>query len=402
MSLETRYNIPESQINEINNLLIEYSVGNYSYTGKLSDQRDEIDTIIEAVNVLGQELNATTVSRDYFLSIFNSSTNLVCVVDAKGNVLTRNARVSDFYEESMNQIDDFFAVFSNKIRDYEPFWELAYNRLLKEDKIQIELYAESTLISSPTFFSVGLSVIENSYGKVEGYLIVAEDITDKKEAGRRLQRASMESQQKEQRRVAKDLHDAIGQELSALSMLVSNLKSFIDFSNEDASNLYDTSKSILKNSIGHLREICFDLMPSALQKGNLVQAVKQLAGLLSKQSNFQVDLEVHSKEEDISKLDSLMALNIYRIIQEFINNTIKYANANKVFIEMYLDAHKKVFEVLIKDNGEGFDVKKAIGKGNGLQNYQTRVDVFKGNAYLESKIGKGTSLELKIPFVLDH
>jgi len=96
----------------------------------------------------------------------------------------------------------------------------------------------------------------------------------------------------------------------------------------------------------------------------------------------------------LPELSPELAIDLYRIIQEFITNAIKHGKANKVGIVFSYD--KKVLKVLLSDNGKGFYIRKA-GTGMGLQNVQSRVKSHNGILALQSHIGKGTTYDISIP-----
>ncbi len=392
MSFKLNYNIPESQITEVNTLLLEYSMGNYKYQGKLSDKRDEIDTIIEAINVLGQELNSTTVSRDYFLNIFNASTNLVVVIDVDGKINAMNTAASEFLGQNTDSVREKFYLNNTS---QVPFWEEAQKQIESFENINIELLDQKYVNDNPRFFNCKGSGIKNSYGEHEGYLLVLEEITERKEHHKALLKVGLKSQKQEQLRVAKDLHDSLGQQLSALSIIFSNLDRFLDKENQQAKDLYKNCTSLLNNSVSQLREICFNIMPSSLKEGDIVKAIFQLCKVLSKQDNFKIIFDYNLNEYECKNLDHLLSLNLYRITQEFINNTIKHAKASKLSVYLASDSH--YLTLSLKDNGVGFNLREKINSGNGLQHFTSRVLAFSGKVKIESQKDIGTTLNVKVP-----
>ncbi|MCI5058379.1 MAG: PAS domain-containing sensor histidine kinase [Flavobacteriales bacterium] len=375
--------IPQSQIDEISNLLLEYSTGNYSYQGKISPEFDEIDSIIEAVNMLGQELDATTVSRDYFMSIFNASSDFFVVVNDDGQIENGNTSICDLFK--LDQ-EDFKEKVTVQTMFNDDFWTKALNSLKRGQGYSSEttLYADSKKIP----VEIRCSVILNSYDKVDGYLIIAQDITERKNTERLILRKTFEAQQSEQKRVSQDLHDSIGQQLSALNLMISNLKHFIN-TDQNAKDLYHTCLEILKDTIQQLREISFDLMPSALEKNGLSITIEQLVKKLQKQKEIQF-IFVKSGTEGNLKAELKQA--VYRIIQEFINNSLKHSKANSVRTEIHFKKDKMV--VFAQDDGVGFDIAK-LPDGSGLNNFFSRVKAFGGNMNLESAINEGTRLTME-------
>jgi PAS domain-containing protein len=121
--------IPVSQFHEINKLLLAYSAGNYNVKGRISANRDAIDTIILAVNMLGEEIVARTVSRDYFSSIYNAIKDLVIVCDSKGIIKDNNNAVIELLGEIKGK------KFSSIIdKAHYPVWKSMQKHLAKGHK----------------------------------------------------------------------------------------------------------------------------------------------------------------------------------------------------------------------------------------------------------------------------
>jgi PAS domain S-box-containing protein len=381
--MESKYGIPTSQIEEISNLLVEYSMGNYHYTGKVSEQFDEIDTIIEAVNMLGQELNSTTVSRDYFMSIFNASQDYFFIINSEGIMTNGNTSVTRLFGENAKFLDLNINIL-DVIKSDEV---LTLADLINNDRARnSEVRLNHDKLSIPVELRV--SPIYDRYEELNGYFVIAQDITERKNTQRLILRKTFEAQQAEQKRVSQDLHDSIGQELSALSLMVSNLKQFIS-KEEKATKLYQTCQEILKDSISQLREISFNLMPSALDKSGIIITVEQLVSKLQKQNRIKFNFVKSGEEID---LDSQFSQAIYRIIQEFINNSLKHSGAKSVLIEIHFKKDKII--ILAQDDGRGFDVN-AQTSGSGLNNYYSRVNAFGGKMNLQSALNEGTRLTVE-------
>ena len=94
----------KSQEEELSNLLIEYAAGNYTVKGKLSEKQDEVDMIIQGINMLGEELMATNVSKDYFFSIYNAVTDLIIILDNNQNISDINSSVCSLFNIELNEV----------------------------------------------------------------------------------------------------------------------------------------------------------------------------------------------------------------------------------------------------------------------------------------------------------
>jgi len=382
----------KSQIDEISALLLSYSAGDYHVKGEISGNFDDIDMIISGINMLGEELRSTNVSKEYFSSIFNTVTDLVMIVDEAGKLIDVNQSVVRLLgyrvEELLNHS------FMNLLADSKATLFTSIKNNLKDEKnnyiIESELIAKNNRI---VFGLFTCSKIFDRNGEFNGYLISVKDITAQKENEKLILKTIISTQGAEQRRVADDLHDSLGQELSMAQLMLSNFGRF-EVDDKEYYNLLELCNEILENSITHLREICFDLMPNVLVKGGLEQAVETLVGKMESYDKIDIDFV---STENFPRLFSELEIVIYRIIQEFINNMIKHSTANR--LNIHLIEHDKKVEITLSENGQGFDMAKlnTVGDNRGISNVRTKVLAYNGEYKLKSEPGKGTELWVEFP-----
>jgi signal transduction histidine kinase len=188
--------------------------------------------------------------------------------------------------------------------------------------------------------------------------------------------------------------DSLGQELSALKLIMESSQSnFIRNSDPvRAKKSFASCVNLLDTSIRNLRDICFNLLPESLNQGNLEQALKEFVMRLNNQQSVKIILNI---DAELTKVNPDIALNLFRVVQEFFSNTFKYANASK--INLSLKRLGKVITLSIEDNGKGFDTQLTSNQnGRGLVSMRTRAKAFKGKYKLLSSIGKGTRLNLAV------
>ena len=387
----------KKQIDEISNLLLEYSAGNYGFQGKISDSVDELDMIISGINMLGEELESTNVSRDYFSSIFNAVTDLVMIIHENGLITDINKAAEEALGVEASvlgniQLDDYLLK-EKIVSKVKTSLDSGLIAVTLERKLK---GAEGNVIHG----QFTCSTILDRFGKFQGYLISIKDITEQKENEKVILKTIFTTQQSEQKRVADDLHDSLGQELSMTKLMISNLKNLTE-SNPKSLELISTCTEILDSSIKHLREICFNLMPSVLTRGGLNMAISDMVRKLEVHDQLQVSFE---KNATIDRMDADLEIVMYRIAQEFINNMIKHAEATTLIIELNLEEKENKVSLLLKDNGKGFEMQRLdrIGENRGYQNLQSKVKAFNGELLMESAIGKGTSTFVKFPILPYH
>jgi two-component system, NarL family, sensor kinase len=199
--------------------------------------------------------------------------------------------------------------------------------------------------------------------------------------------------EKERSRMASDLHDEVGPLLSAIKLRIGSL----DIHGEEDEEEVRKTETQIDTLIKRMREISFDLMPTSLTRKGLAAALNEFIEYCSK-SNV---LKISFKYVDI-QLTQLQSINLYRIVQEIIHNTIKHAEALELLIELKKEKNKIVLAT--KDNGKGFDYEEKSGeaKGLGLQNLLRRTEIIGGKMFFESKKGKGTTYIFEIPTTADE
>ncbi len=196
------------------------------------------------------------------------------------------------------------------------------------------------------------------------------------------------SEQAERERIARDLHDSVGQKLSVVKMQLSIQTQNAEQQVKQASNLID-------ETINDVRAISHNLMPYDLSKG-LLNALEDLHEQFNyTHSQPKMNLNISEKVKELN-LGTRIQLLLYRVIQEFVNNTLKYAQAQNIHINM--DYKDNKLQLFLQDDGTGFDVEEAIKKeGIGLKNIKERIQQLNGSLSMQSKETKGSSFQIHIP-----
>lgn len=192
--------------------------------------------------------------------------------------------------------------------------------------------------------------------------------------------------------ISRDLHDNIGAQLTFIISSVDNIKYAFDITNEKLDNKLSNISSFAKETILELRDTIWAMNSNEItfedleiRINNYIEKAKEAKDQIS--FSFAIDPELKTQ-----KLTSVQGMNIYRTIQEAVNNSIKYANASIIAINA-----KKIenqIKIIIQDNGTGFDLA-TVEKGNGLQNMQKRIEEIGGEFVLNSS-NEGTSITILI------
>ncbi len=205
-------------------------------------------------------------------------------------------------------------------------------------------------------------------------------------------RAVIQAEENERQRIARDLHDGVGQMMSAAKMNLSAFESNVAFQDKTQEIALEKIIGLVDESCREIRSVSHNMMPNALLKNSLSTAVRDFIDKLDKKA-----LNVHIYTEGLDeRLDSNMESVLYRVIQECVNNVIKHAEANTLDISITRDETE--ISVTIEDNGKGFDVqKKSESGGIGLKNIRSRIEYLKGTVDFDSKPGKGTLVAVHVP-----
>lgn len=200
------------------------------------------------------------------------------------------------------------------------------------------------------------------------------------------------AEEKERKRIAGDLHDGVGQMMSAVKMNLSSLASKLTITNESDMVLLQKTISLIDESCKEVRSVSHNMMPNALLKAGLSSAVKEFIEKID-HSKLQVNLYTEGLQE---RLNSNYETVLYRVIQEVVNNVIKHANANKLDISLLKD--KDGISCTIEDNGIGFITDNLESyTGIGLKNIQTRIKYLKGTVEWDSNKNEGTLVAIHVP-----
>lgn len=241
----------------------------------------------------------------------------------------------------------------------------------------------------------------NQQARVYRMIGAVTDMTEKKQLERELvsqqlqqQRliteTTIKTQEKERNQLASELHDNINQVLATIKM-------FLNIAKEDDSvreDLVNRSYENIGYAIEEIRKLSKSLVSPSLGDIGILEA---LQGLIEEINlSRKLDVQLYFKDRNGEIIDSNIELMLYRIVQEQMNNILKYAKASKAIITLMID--QETIFLSISDNGIGFDTSKKV-KGIGLQNISNRVEFYSGNLHIETSPGNGCELIINIPLI---
>ncbi len=277
---------------------------------------------------------------------------------------------------------------------------------IRKEEIQIK-----TLSGSRIWLDISIIPLHQA-SKEQSILILCSDITERKKNLLKVEQLTqqnfeermrqkkmqasqiVEGQEEERKRISKDIHDGIGQMLTALKF---NIES-IDIENKEKTiEKIAYLKNLTADLIKGVRTATFNLTPPELSDHGIFPAIHKMTVELSKLTGKTILFENKAKEN--IRFDSLAETNIYRVTQEAVNNAIKYANAGYILVT--INFNNDMLSVVIDDDGQGFDpsILTQVPKNNseggmGLFFMKERISYINGRLFINSELGKGTRITI--------
>lgn len=206
-----------------------------------------------------------------------------------------------------------------------------------------------------------------------------------------LLKATIEGQERERERLAKDLHDGIGSLLSGLSMNMKFQRGKED-PNSEQGHFLNEACNMLDEGIQNVRAVSHNLMPATLEKLGLVAAMKEAISRINQTDDLKIDLSTVHTPFTIPKD---IALGLLRIFQELLQNTIKHSGASEVRVAV--EYHNDHIRMHYTDNGKGLDVAVVNSGGIGMKNMESRIQALEGTFQLNRTNQNGFEAEIEVP-----
>ncbi len=277
---------------------------------------------------------------------------------------------------------------------------------IRKEEIQI-----TTISQEHVWLDISIIPMHQA-SREQSILILCSDITERKQNALKVEQLTkenfeermlqkkiqasqiVEGQEEERKRIAKDIHDGIGQMLTALRFNIESIDlADIEKTGEKISYLKDLTADLIKG----VRTATFNLTPPELSDHGILPALHKMTVELSKLTGKTILFE--NKTESNIRFDSLAETNIYRVVQEAVNNAIKYAQANYILVA--INFKDDILSIVIDDDGKGFDssILNKVPKNNseggmGLFFMKERISYINGRLFINSEIGKGTRVTI--------
>jgi PAS domain S-box-containing protein len=251
--------------------------------------------------------------------------------------------------------------------------------------------------------TINATIVHDSNSQMIYYEGAMADISDRKESEERIHKLSqqlIQAQEDERQMISRELHDTVAQDLSVAKMESDLI--YGELLNDrlpEAQRIQEIS-GVLQKTISDVRNMAYDLRPPGLEKLGLVETIYRFCEDFTQMWGMPVDFQSAGLKN--LKLDYGIQINLYRLVQEGLTNIRKHAAADRVKVKLAAAFPNIILRV--EDNGRGFDVQKRAAsagqeKRMGLRSMQERVTLLNGEMKLQSKLGQGTKVTIKLPFV---
>ncbi|MBM7600529.1 two-component system sensor histidine kinase DegS [Virgibacillus halotolerans] len=237
--------------------------------------------------------------------------------------------------------------------------------------------------------SVILTYLHDDFRQVNEMI---EEAKEKQEFGLKI----IEAQEEERRKISREIHDGPAQMLANI-LLRSELvdRSFRGGNVDQALIEIKSVRQMIRTSLYEVRRIIYDLRPMALDDLGLIPTIRKYVGNIADYNNTTVEFTALGEDQ---RLHQKYEVAFFRLVQEAVQNAIKHAEAS--LIQVKLEICKSYITMIIKDNGKGFDPSMKKDKSFGLIGMRERVEMLEGKLSIDSAVGKGTSILIKVPHTI--
>lgn len=295
------------------------------------------------------------------------------------------AKESAFYYQKWGTLKDSLQSYINRVQLNE-LEKLYFNERAKNEEITLKNEELKKSRTSQANMGIALMLFLIIGGSAT-YFIRLKGIRENQKLKFALKEKQlehlMEGQETERQRLARELHDGIGQSLAALKLQLQFEENNIPPSKSAVDRVDDLCKEV--------RSLSHQMMPLVLKQNGLEDAIQQLLKASFRNTNIELDFVTNGIK---NRLPDKVEVHLYRITQELISNILKHANASKVGVQLLL--RKNTVVLIVEDNGNGFKGSSKSG-GIGISNIHSRVEAMSGTVKVQSTEGEGTYVHIAIP-----
>lgn len=340
----------------------------------------------------GKSTGSLSVLRQYYEKyafLYSSLGNYKKAYEFEQLCTVTNNKILD--EKRLEQITEMQTLYETEKKEQENRLLLQQNRI-QQLEIGSEKGKRNTVIIAALIL-IGLIVISAVFvyqrKKQQQQLQLQHELNKQQ----KLQfKAAMEAEDKERTRIARELHDGIGQLLSTARLNVAGLEDGFDAKDNEDVAIYRSSLELIDEACNEVRNISHNLMPGALITLGLAAALQELTNRLNKSKLITASLNT---ENFSGRTGEATEFALYRIAQELVHNALKHAHATS--LQILLEKKNETVLLRVKDNGSGMDSEKIrTNPGMGWKNIQLRVALFNGTIDIQPVTGQGTEVTIRL------
>ncbi|MFN8258296.1 MAG: Cache 3/Cache 2 fusion domain-containing protein [Bacteroidales bacterium] len=346
---------------------------------------EKLHTYLNQLEISNKKLRtareALESSENKFRTLFNNSSDEVFVSDFQGKFIEVNqvaCQTHGYQREELLQLR-FFDI---KTKKYRPFVTENIKKILEKGyhTYETEHVSKSGMVIP---FEMKSKLVD--YEGRQLILSIARNISERKAIEKKIVQTIIETEIKERKRFAADLHDGLGPVLSAIK-LYSDLIKRGNFSKMSLEEAVLNIEELVSMAITNTKEISNNITPTVLEDFGLAVAIQEFCAFISRTKSIQIDFD--SKNYSL-KNPSIEATILYQTAKELINNTLKHANAKNIRIELKNQGQQVV--LYYRDDGQGFDLEQKLeeNSGLGLNNIINKIKTLKGSCDFNSNPGRG-------------
>jgi len=321
-----------------------------------------------------------------FRNIFHSSNDIIVISDFDHNILETNQPFFSLFHSSGNDFSHICLsnlIHPNDVENFLNSVDELKNTRNKSYFLEVKVRLPNNKVRMMEIN--GKTIL---YKDQKAVLSIFRDITERKQVHLKVLNAVIQTEEKERRRYAQDLHDGLGPILSTIKLYAKSVLTARDEKTKTVA--VEKSLETVDEAIATIRQIANNISPNILRDFGLDVAVKSYVTKF----NDTRKINIYFRSELKNRFNPDIESSLFRIIIELINNTIKYAGANNVIIGLYQT--EKELKLQYSDDGIGFNLKSVMARstGNGLQNIMHRADSLNGEMKIGTDIDKGFNLEI--------
>lgn len=322
-------------------------------------------------------------AQEKWRSLTENSRDIISIVNERGDILDINRVLSGFDKGKVIGTNTFDYVSPESRERQRQALALVFGKS-EPQHFEVEGAGADRAVSWYETRAVPIT----HEGKVIAAMLISTDISERK----RLEREVLETSEREQQRIGRDLHDGLCQHLAGTSLAAGLLAEALQGHSRQLSDEALRIARLTRVAVSHAQRISQGLYPVQLEESGLMAALTELAATVSDLFYVACEFKCHNP---VRIADATVATHLYRIAQEAVNNAAKHSKAKRITIE--LEQNRREIVLTVFDNGKGLPPPSSRRDGMGMRNMEYRARLIGGDFSIHTRSGDGTSIVCRVP-----